>query len=117
MPQPSLFHRMLEGRAWAQSRFLALLASPASLPNLGYGYSLELRAARAVQTVAHRRLFYPTQPGLERRERQLAPLERAYWRGVLSKANELALLEQDAGVDEDEYEDEAAETAAGQRDE
>ena len=47
----------IKGRAWAEGVYEEKLANPKSLPNLGAGYSNALRAARAVQSIADRKLF------------------------------------------------------------
>lgn len=81
----------IKGRAWAEGVYQEKLANPASLPNLGPGYSKELRAARAVQSIAQRKLFVQGRAPGVRKELPLPPHQKAFWRGVLERAGELAV--------------------------
>lgn len=46
-----------KGRGWAEGVYQEKLANPASLPNLGRGYTNEERAARAVLSIAMRKIY------------------------------------------------------------
>ena len=79
-----------KGRAWAGRVYSEKLANPATLPNLGRGYSNELRAARAVLSIAEKKMFASLSAG----RKQALPMpsyQRAFWQGVLDRAGELAI--------------------------
>lgn len=81
----------VRGRAWAEGVYQEKLANPASLPNLGPGYPKELRAARAVASIAQRKLYISGKAPGVRQELRLPPHQKAFWRAVLERANELAV--------------------------
>jgi len=84
----------IKGRAWAEGVYEEKLANPKSLPNLGAGYSDALRAARAVQSIADRKLFTRPRGYGAPQDNPMPSSQRDFWRGVLARANELAVAEQ-----------------------
>lgn len=79
------------GRAWAEKVYREKLAAPATLPNLGPGYSNELRAARAVAAIADRKLFTRSaRGGHVKTPNALSRNDRAFWMAVAIRAGELA---------------------------
>lgn len=87
------------GRAWAERVYREKLADPARLPNLGRGYSNELRAARAVQSIADRKLFVRAARSSVKRDAPLSMNDRRFWRAVLERSGELA-VEASSGDDD-----------------
>lgn len=78
------------GRAWAEKVYREKLAAPATLPNLGPGYSNELRAARAVSSIADRKLYTRSGRGGHPTPNPLSRTDRAFWTAVAVRAGELA---------------------------
>jgi len=72
-----------KGRDWAARVYREKLEA-GDLPSLGRGYSPEVRAARAVQSIALRRLYVKAARSSVRLEAPMAAHERAFWRGVLA---------------------------------
>jgi hypothetical protein len=79
------------GRAWAEGVYQEKLANPASLPNLGPGYSKELRAARAVHSIADRKLYTRSGRGGHPTPNSLRRDEREFWLGVAERAGEISV--------------------------
>lgn len=78
-----------KGRAWALRVYGEKLSDPSSLPDLGEGFSNELRAARAVQGIADRKLHIRSARSARRVAASLPPWERAFWQAVMDTANDL----------------------------
>jgi hypothetical protein len=75
-----------DGRAWARKVYAEKLAT-GDLPNLGRGYSDEMRAARGVQGIADRKLFIKTARSSVKQAAPLSPDQRKFWQGVMDEAN------------------------------
>lgn len=83
---------MTAGRDWADKVYQQKLADPRSLPNLGTGFSDELRAARALQAIAERKLYTVSgRGGHVRVANSLRPADRNFWQDVAKRAGELAV--------------------------
>lgn len=89
-----------KGRAWARKVIAEKLAS-GDLPNLGSGYSDELRAARAVQSIADRKLYTRSGRSGQKLENSMSRKDRDFWRGALAEAGEYA-VRADTLVEDDE---------------
>lgn len=85
------------GAQWAARVYAEKLAK-GDLPNLGAGFSDELRAARAVSGIADRKLFVRSRGSSRKLDASLAPRDRQFWTEVLDWANAqcIALSEVDA---------------------
>lgn len=81
----------IKGRAWAQSVYEQKLAS-GDLPNLGRGYPDEVRAARAVQSIAERKLYVKAKRSSLKLEAPLPARDKRFWRGVQAWALEQEIL-------------------------
>lgn len=82
------------GRAWAKGVYDEKLSNPSSLPNLGAGYTKEHRAARAVHSIADRKLYTRSGRGGHPMPNRLRNDEREFWLGVAEMAAELAVVAQ-----------------------
>lgn len=85
-----------KGSAWADDLYRKLLSDPASLPNYGPGFSNALRAARKIQGIAARKLYGQPQAHTvmladRRYNPSLSKSDIPFWKGVLFRANELAV--------------------------
>jgi hypothetical protein len=78
------------GRAWAKRVYEEKLAS-GDLPNLGSGFPKEVRAARAVQGIAERKLYIKAKRSHLKRPNVLSKGDALFWRNVIQWA-----LEQEA---------------------
>lgn len=74
------------GAQWAARVYDQKLAS-GDLPNLGAGFSDELRAARAVGGIADRKLFVRSRGSSQKLAAPLSPRDRQFWTDVLDWAN------------------------------
>lgn len=79
------------GFTWADRIYCDKIRS-GDLPDLGPGFSRELRAARAVQGIADRKLYARSRGGHVRASLGLPPHDRLFWRDVLDRANALAVM-------------------------
>ena len=77
------------GAKWASDLYADLLAHPVLLPNLGQGFTNELRAARKVQKTVIERLFEGE--GTEMCLRDLSKVSAAFWKGAQGVARQLIL--------------------------
>ena len=76
------------GRQWAERVYREKLANPRSLPNLGPGYSVELRAIRAVLAIASNKMYVRTKGRVQ--EIRLPREQREFWLGVLERGGEIS---------------------------
>jgi hypothetical protein len=76
----------LDGIKWAERVFDEKLRT-GDLPNLGSGYPDEIRAAKAVQKIADKKLFVRDPRSPRKVSAPLRPRDRQFWQAVLDWSN------------------------------